>query len=312
MLDKINIFGLEITTYGICLAIGFIIATQLLPRELKRRKLNVSASDWMVLAGMIGGIVGGKIAHIIEYREEIFKAGFFHNLFHWDAPNEWGVSAFLWRRVFDGGGLTYYGGFILAVILAIFVFRHYKISIIEGIDANMPALAMGYVWGRLGCFFSGDGCYGIAAKDSLLFPPLVWDYPQSVASPSGGLVYNTPIMEAIVSLLLFLVLMKIRHFNWKTGFLTAFFLLIHGLTRFLVELIRHNPAEISFIGFFGLEAPTPQFINLTSNAAQNYDALSTYYWWGLTMSQLISLVLIVWGVAWIIKNKMWQFKQSEN
>jgi phosphatidylglycerol:prolipoprotein diacylglycerol transferase len=312
MLEKINIFGLDITTYGICLAIGFIIATQLLPRELKRRNLNTSAADWIILVGMIGGIVGSKIAHIIEYRDEIFQAGVLYNFFHWSEPNDFGKVPKFWSRMFSGGGLTYYGGLILAIVFGIFVYRYYKVKVIEGFDAAMPSIAMGYVWGRLGCFFSGDGCYGISVtEDTWLFPLLVWEYPDASASPSGGLVYNTPIMEAIVSLILFFVLMRIRHINWKMGFITAFFLVVHGLSRLMVEFLRHNPAEISFVGFLGLEKPIPQYVNLTPNASQNHEMLLTYHWWGLTMSQLISLLLIIWGVAWIIKKKLWQTENPQ-
>ena len=107
-----------------------------------------------------------------------------------------------------------------------------------------PAAAVGYGVGRIGCFTSGDGDYGIPTN-------LPWgvSFPHGLV-PTVQRVHPTPIYELIAALLIAFVLWKRGRRN--TGEITGEYLVLSGLARFLVEFIRINPR--SFLGMSNAQA----------------------------------------------------------
>ncbi|MBQ9395257.1 MAG: prolipoprotein diacylglyceryl transferase [Proteobacteria bacterium] len=61
--------------------------------------------------------------------------------------------------MFWAGGLTYYGGFILAVLTSWFLAHRWKWSMLKLTDMMAPIIALGLAFGRLGCFLAGC-CFG--------------------------------------------------------------------------------------------------------------------------------------------------------
>jgi len=118
---------------------------------------------------------------------------------------------------------------------------------------------LAYSVGRIGCHMSGDGDWGIAnlnAKPISWLPDWLWayTYPNNVANegnPIAGCVgrfcnelpqpvYPTPIYEVIVCFILFLILWKIRDRIKSPGMMFGIYLMLNGLERFFIELIRVN------------------------------------------------------------------------
>jgi len=229
-----NMFFSKISTYGIMLALGFITANFLLQPEFKRMKYDARFADNLILVIAVGGIVGAKI------------------FFVWETAADWHGWEGFKESMFSGGGLTWYGGMIIAILFSYVYLRIKKISFIKIADIGTPAMAMGYVFGRLGCLFSGDGCYGIAA-------PADWPSPFAMAFPNGAAywpdiikkyndanvhVYNTPLFEALFSLTLFTIFYLIRKKEWPEGLKFATFVLFHSTFRFFIEFIRLNPRDV--------------------------------------------------------------------
>jgi phosphatidylglycerol:prolipoprotein diacylglycerol transferase len=128
------------------------------------------------------------------------------------------------------------------------------------VDIAGPCLALGYAIGRIGCQVSGDGDYGKA-----------WDGPWAMGYPDGTVptgpgetVHPTPIYETLTMGLVALLLWSLRD-RVRPGLLFAFYLVLGGIERFLVEFLRRND-EVAF---------------------------------GLTAPQLESLALIAIGAIWI-------------
>jgi len=96
-----------------------------------------------------------------------------------------------------------------------------------------------------------------------------WDGPWAMAYPDGTEptdvpVHPTPIYETLAMGLVTYVLWRLR-FSFRPGLLFALYLVLAGVERFLVEFIRRND-EVAL---------------------------------GLTQAQLLSLVMIVAGGAWL-------------
>lgn len=95
----------------------------------------------IIVLGLVFGIIGAKL---------------FDGLENWDD-----FVANPWQRIFSPGGLTYYGGLILAAVAICYYAYKKNIKLIHLIDAAAPALILAYAVGRIGCQVSGDGDWGI-------------------------------------------------------------------------------------------------------------------------------------------------------
>jgi prolipoprotein diacylglyceryltransferase len=113
-------------------------------KEPEQRSIRIWPHDRVgdiIVIGLIFGIIGAKL---------------FDSLENWDDFVQHPVE-----RLLSAGGLTFYGGLILAGI-AIFIYAVKKnIKFIHLVDAATPALLLAYAVGRIGCQVSGDGDWGI-------------------------------------------------------------------------------------------------------------------------------------------------------
>jgi phosphatidylglycerol:prolipoprotein diacylglycerol transferase len=166
------------------------------------------------------------------------------------------------------------GGFVALVLLA----KRFRMPMLLMLDAASPAAAIGYGIGRIGCMLSGDGDYGVATNLpwGMAFDPLrpgsrIFGFIQvdhgalvpSYGRDVGGLpldaivrVHPTPIYEFLVAILIFWILWRLGARGLKThapnGIVFAAYLVLTGIARFLVEIIRINPR--SFYGLTNAQA----------------------------------------------------------
>jgi phosphatidylglycerol:prolipoprotein diacylglycerol transferase len=227
---------LNVYSFGLMMAIGFIVANYVLVSEFKRKKLDPNFANKLTILAIIFGIAGSKILSLIENWRDFLSD-----------PIGMALSP---------GGLTWYGGFILAFIVIFLAIRKKNYKFMSVADAFAPALILGYGVARLGCHFSGDGDYGMPTKlpwgvnySNGIVPPAIAfkDFPQIADKYPGGIVPNdtllhpTPIYEFVACVLIFLFLWKIRKNPHPEGQLFMLYLIFAGLERLLVEFIRLNP-----------------------------------------------------------------------
>lgn len=298
------------------LVLAFLTASFLLPRELKRRGLHPEASDWIIMLAVIGAIVGSKIGYVFEVWGQIWFVDkgwgdtLYHILFYWKGMGIKypGRAVGLWESLLTGSGLVFYGGFVASFSFVYIFLRKMKYEVWRYGDSIMPSLAIGYALGRLGCLVSGDGCYGHAASVripllTMVYEPLSfltthglrgWNQP---AAPSHGVnVWNTPMIEALASSALFLFLMLwARHRKFRPGMLTAVFLIYNGIARFLVEFIRLNDAIFPI-----LEHPAVSVFRRYTK-----EGLLNWHWYGINQPQIFALFLIIVGIIWIIRRRLY-------
>jgi phosphatidylglycerol:prolipoprotein diacylglycerol transferase len=141
----------------------------------------------------------------------------------------------------------------------VIVARKNGVKPLHMLDVGGPGMMLAYSVGRIGCHMSGDGDWGIVnlhAKPMSWIPDWIWAYryPNNVAmegNPIAGCtgkfcnelpypVYPTALYEVIVCFILFLILWKVRHYIKYPGMLFGVYLMLNGLERFTIELIRVN------------------------------------------------------------------------
>jgi phosphatidylglycerol:prolipoprotein diacylglycerol transferase len=213
MQPEIHLGPLTIQTFGICFAMGFLVAAGIVARRF--RELG-EPPEWtweMVFSVMVGGLVGSRLDFIIENWSDV-KDDLFGNLF-------------------SGTGLIWYGGVIGGALGAVLWARRRNWLGWQLPDLACVPLALGYAIGRIGCQLSGDGDYG---KHSDL--PWAMSYPKGTV-PTTDTVHPTPIYETVSMGLVALLLWNLRD-RLTGGRLFALYLVLAGLERFLVEFVRRN------------------------------------------------------------------------
>ena len=222
--DLIDLGFLHLKTYGACMATGFLLCWMLIERLSGRKDLSN-----LLLALMIGGVAGSRIAYVIE---------------HWQSEFAANPAAII--RV-DQGGLMFYGGFILSFVIFFawcFVKKENQLKLADLLAAVIP---LGHAFGRIGCFFYGC-CYG---RDSnawcaVTFPmgsPSWYEHGRRMVS-----VLPTQLFEAAALLVLFGGLM----WAWRgrktgdgrqrgDGLITGLYLCGYAVIRFGIEILRGDP-----------------------------------------------------------------------
>jgi prolipoprotein diacylglyceryl transferase len=224
MIPYIHLGPLSLPTFGLMVATGLLCAAYILDADFKRRKLQADAFMIIGIAGL-AGIAGARLYHVLETPGEFF--------------------ADPWPYIFSRVGFAWFGGFLGGFAALALLGKSAKIPLLEFLDACSPAAAAGYAIGRIGCFLSGDGDYGMPTTQ-----PWGMSFPNGIV-PTTERVHPTPLYE-------FFIWLAIAAFLWHMGAkalrgpkakgeIFANYLILTGAARFLIEFIRINPRS-----FFGL------------------------------------------------------------
>ena len=239
-------------SYGVCLAVAFLINHPLFSSESKRLGIEAEAADYILFAAITGGMIGGKLLYIFEsvLRGDLSFPGSF-------SPT---------------GGFAALGGFVLAIGFALLIIRVRKYDAGKVFNAVAPGLALAYGIARIGCQLAGDGDYGIPSS-----LPWAMAYPDGIV-PTLTKVHPTPVYETVASFISFAVLWRWRKTKSRPFELFAWYLIFSGVSRFLVEFIRLNPklalglTTSQYIAFAGVIAAFVIFhrlnrVSLSTNRA---------------------------------------------
>lgn len=252
--EGFNIFsGLGVTWLLLGLVAGAALAAVgVLPwaqgRPPKRRWLTVAA--W----GAVIGLVAGRAQYILSARQAAESAG--------ADGAQLPFQGFIEALQITSGGLTVYGGLILATAIIvpylIFLHRKHGVNPLQLADVIAPSLALGLAFGRVGCFLNGC-CFGGPS-----------DLPWAFTWPEGSIPWNAgmhgPIHPAqlygvINALLLFVLLSVLLNRKRRHGQVLGAFFGLYAVSRFLLEWVRlDEPKE--FAG--SLELTISQTVSLVA------------------------------------------------
>jgi phosphatidylglycerol---prolipoprotein diacylglyceryl transferase len=259
---------LTITGYGVMMMVAFLMAGWAIQLDLRRRGWSEEFAADVVFAAVIGGIVGAKIWYVLLTGD-------------WDA---------LIRR----GGFVWYGGFLGGVAGVLATGWWKRVPARWTMELTAAPLALGYALGRVGCFLVNDD-YGIpstlpwAMKFPRGLPPtsvrdlmgLHVTFPDTTLAglaklhatiPAAFLensdhlaqifvpVHPTQIYETGLMLLAFAWMWRLRDHSHGVGWRFGVYLVLAGLERFLVEMVRAKDDRL--LGPFSLAQATSVLIVL--------------------------------------------------
>ncbi len=212
-------FGpIKFYSYGLAVALGFILATLLAQRQARKQNIPPEKILNLCLSMMVSGILGARILYVLQ------------NLpFYIQHPEQ--------ILMLHQGGLSFYGGFILATICAIIFLKRNRLAILGALDLLVPYLALAQAIGRIGCFLNGC-CYGKAATSGLLVY-----FPQEAIGRYPVQIYSS------LNLLLIFIILRIfqararRKFS-QPGRVFLLYCLLYSFSRFFMEYLRGDNIRI--------------------------------------------------------------------
>jgi phosphatidylglycerol:prolipoprotein diacylglycerol transferase len=273
---EIPVFG-----YGLMLVIGFYCGMQLGRALARRVGIDPDVVVNVALIALIFGIAGARLSHILENIGEYTRA----DRSAWDNL----VAALNIRS----GGLTFFGGLILATVACLIYGAIRRVPLRLGMDVIAPCVMIGLAFGRVGCFMNGC-CHGAECNVSwaVHFPyhsnayldqydlgevnpppelmtldkkgkPRLMTVEEAHADPGAaellrhkvpGVTASLPVhpSQLYSSVNAFLIAgVLVAYFTTQPapGRVFALMMILKGLTRFILEMIRAEPAVWGNLSF---------------------------------------------------------------
>jgi phosphatidylglycerol:prolipoprotein diacylglycerol transferase len=224
-------------TYGVLLAAAYLLGLKLAMVRAKSRGLDQTRVLDLGIYIIISALVGAKLLLLItDFRSFV------------NTPSE------LLSLARSGG--VFYGGLILAVVVALWYIRRIGLPLWTTCDVFAPGIALGHVVGRMGCFFAGC-CYGKPTS-----VPWAITFRDPYAAANVGTPLNIPLhptqlyeagAEALILVLLLATESRGKRYPGRTFWL---YMLLYAISRYIIEMFRDDPRGT--VGMFS----TSQFISI--------------------------------------------------
>ena len=209
---------LTIHWYGVMVALGFLAGLWTAGRRAMQTGIAaekiIDLGPWLI----VGTILGARTLYVISYWREFFAGKPIAEIF------------MVWK-----GGLVFYGGLVGASLACILYVRLKKLPLWKVADILAPSIALGYVFGRIGCLLNGC-CYGRACS-----------LPWAIRFPAdhvthGAPVHPTQIYDALDNFILYLLLAWLFRHKKFDGQVFATYLIGYAVTRTIMECFRGDYA----------------------------------------------------------------------
>ena len=221
--------------YGLMYVIGFLLFAALGRYRARQNMLTgwrPTDVDDMLLYGVFGVILGGRLGYVLFYKP----------LYYLAHPLE--IFA-VWQ-----GGMSFHGG-LLGVLVALWVFaRTRRKRWLAVTDFVAPLVPLGLACGRIGNFINGE-LWGRVTSG-----PWAMVFPQAGPEPRHP---SQLYQFALEGVLLFAVLWVYTRRRRPLGAASGLFLLGYGVCRFVVEFAREPD---SFLGYLALGLTMGQWLSL--------------------------------------------------
>lgn len=254
--DPANAWKLH--TYGLMIAIGFLVGMQLAAREARRIDVSKEGGfDQFVLDLtfwiLVTSIAGARILFIVVEWNDVYAR----------EPTK---IFKIWE-----GGFVFYGGFLAAVGFSIYYCKRKGRSFLVVADSLIPSVALGHFFGRLGCLAAGC-CWGVEVSP---------DFALGVQFPDGALAHSSMVRSGVIppgaeftphlhpvqlyeslgELGIFFILIIARSFKRFHGQVLLSYLFLYPILRTTLESIRGDKERGEY-PLLGLTVSTSQIISV--------------------------------------------------
>lgn len=216
-LPTISLGPVTVNTWGLMVALGFLLATILAKREAKRRGLDpkplLDGAFWIIIASMIGA----RLVHVFLYDWPYYR-------------EHLGEIVKIWH-----GGLSSYGGFAGGAMVGYVALKKYRAQLWSYADCIAWGAAPGWTVGRIGCFLIHD------------HPGTLTHFFLAVKQPDGAARHDLGLYDGLLSLFIFFVLMVVRRKKPRHGTLVLTLMGVYASVRFFLDFLRVT--DVRYLGF---------------------------------------------------------------
>jgi phosphatidylglycerol---prolipoprotein diacylglyceryl transferase len=224
----INIGSLNLYTYGLFVAIGFLTAMQVSKINAKSHGISRETISDIFFVILISAIVGARLLYVL------INLDFYKNNL---------LAVFqIWN-----GGLVFFGGFLAAVLASLVYLKKLDLNVWKTADIIAPGIAIGHAVGRIGCLFAGC-CYG---KVCQLPFAIQFTHPRSLA-PLNIYLHPTQIYSMISNLILFFMLLWLQKRKKFDGMVFLIYIMLYSLFRSFIEFFRGDFRGDFFLDFISM------------------------------------------------------------
>jgi phosphatidylglycerol:prolipoprotein diacylglycerol transferase len=221
-----ELFGHEVHTYSVAMAMGFVVTIILLRRRAPYEQIDVNFALNTAILCIVGTILGGRLMFVVNTWGEKFAT---------EDRTAWEVALEV-LKVWEGG-LVFYGGFLGSALL-VFLYAHFKgQKFLPAGDLLAPYVGLGLAIHRpFGCLMNGC-CYGAPTT-------LPWGVHFPLESPPAKFwgidqaLHPTQIYMGLNGLFLFFLLRWYRQYKRGHGEVFGLMFMVYSINRFLIEIVR--------------------------------------------------------------------------
>lgn len=215
-------------TYGLLLAVAFLTGLYVAARQARKAGLDANRVADLGVYVLIAGLLGAKLLLlVVDFR-------------HYRSHPEDLLS------IFQSGGV-FYGGLLAALPVAWWYVRRHKLPGWATADCLAPGVVIGQSIGRLGCFAAGccfgkptSVAWGVTFRDAYA--------NRYVGTPLDIALHPTQLYEALLTLVIFLVLLRVADRKKFHGEVLVAYLALYAVGRFIVEFYRGDYSRGTVLG----------------------------------------------------------------
>ena len=223
----------QLRWYGMMYVIAFAIVYLLVIYRYRVEGILLkkeTVSVWFGFA-VLGLLIGGRLGYVLFYDLGMLTDNPLGIILPFDLRD---------RFKFVGlAGMSFHGGAIGVLLSSLIFCRLHRVNFWEMADLVVPAIPLGYTFGRLGNFINGE-LYGRTT-----------DVPWGMYFPadfSGQLRHPSQLYEAFwEGIFLFVVLWSIRRLPRLSHLFLPLYLIGYGIARFFIEFVREPDAHLGFV-----------------------------------------------------------------
>ena len=232
-----EIGGFRLQYYGLMYVVGFVVTYILVRYRLnteKRFRVTTEQVQALLTYMMLGVIVGGRLGYVLFYNPAYFLRHPLEIVLPFDFSDGFRFTGIT--------GMSFHGGLFCVILFAWLYCRKANLHFWEMADLFLPAIPLGYMFGRIGNFINGE-LYGRATD-----LPIGMFFP---SAPGSQLRHPSQLYEAFFEgIFLFAVLWSLRRIIRVRGATLAVYLIGYGTVRFFIEFVRQPDAHLGAVLYF--------------------------------------------------------------
>jgi phosphatidylglycerol:prolipoprotein diacylglycerol transferase len=231
--DLFSIGPLTIHTYGLMIGIGILAAYFTAEYRAEKKGLNPEMIFGLVIVCALMGFASSKLLYLITILPQVIED-----------------PGLILSSL--AGGWVVFGGILGGILGGYLYCRVRGLSTWDYFDLGLASVALAQGFGRIGCFFAGC-CYGVETNG---WYGIVFSH--SNFAPNHVSLVPTQLLSSAFDFFLFFFLCYYDKRKKKhTGEITALYLILYSIGRFIIEFFRGDLIRGS-VGVFS----TSQFISI--------------------------------------------------